>query len=283
MGKKIIKTLLVGLVILMAYPYFLIPVPSSPSSLLSINYETLTFQELGFSTSTYHYGDTFSLDINCSGSDIDYYEVKLFIHKNNQETTFTYWLNNGVSRSSGDYFGLGWRNITIEPGHFMNGTNKLFFTIYNSPKSDTVVRVGKYFTFFADSYIIISHENDVQTAISTSEESSSNIPVTTYSQDISGGFPIELLFGILLVSSLFIGVFLLYQQGYFIGRKQKMVFVPNSSTLRECMICKEEHTGDTPHMKCEQCGQLVCVDAFANMVKAGRKTCPYCEGKLTIV
>jgi hypothetical protein len=48
-----------------------------------------------------------------------------------------------------------------------------------------------------------------------------------------------------------------------------------------CQLCSVKHSAGTPRMQCESCGRFVCVEAFAEMVKVGRSSCPMCDGKLT--
>lgn len=61
-----------------------------------------------------------------------------------------------------------------------------------------------------------------------------------------------------------------------------MLFFTPKGPSYECMLCKDKHSAETPRMTCESCHQSTCIDGFSNMVKAGRKTCPYCEGKFSV-
>ncbi len=48
-----------------------------------------------------------------------------------------------------------------------------------------------------------------------------------------------------------------------------------------CAVCEQKHLAGTPRMQCEACGRNICVDSFSEMAKAGRMTCPMCDGKLS--
>ena len=50
-----------------------------------------------------------------------------------------------------------------------------------------------------------------------------------------------------------------------------------------CQLCSVKHAAGTPRMQCEQCGRNLCVESFSEMVKAGRTTCPMCDGILVSV
>ncbi|UCG02722.1 MAG: hypothetical protein JSW11_01775 [Candidatus Heimdallarchaeota archaeon] len=65
------------------------------------------------------------------------------------------------------------------------------------------------------------------------------------------------------------------------SRPHTLFFAPDGVSY-DCMLCKDKHTEDIPRMTCESCYQSICIDGFVDMVKVGRKTCPYCEGKLAI-
>ncbi|MHA2096467.1 MAG: hypothetical protein ACW98F_17750, partial [Candidatus Hodarchaeales archaeon] len=61
-------------------------------------------------------------------------------------------------------------------------------------------------------------------------------------------------------------------------------FTPSTSIVQPpfyCQLCSVKHSAGTPRMQCESCGRFVCVEAFAEMVKVGRSSCPMCDGKLT--
>ena len=47
-----------------------------------------------------------------------------------------------------------------------------------------------------------------------------------------------------------------------------------------CELCSIKHASGTPRMKCEVCSRYICVEAFVEMTKVGKATCPMCDGKL---
>ncbi len=67
-----------------------------------------------------------------------------------------------------------------------------------------------------------------------------------------------------------------------IGKRTE--YTPLSSSIQPpfyCQLCSVKHPAGTPRMQCESCGRFVCVEAFAEMVKVGRSSCPMCDGTLT--
>ena len=61
-------------------------------------------------------------------------------------------------------------------------------------------------------------------------------------------------------------------------------YTPSTSSIQPpfyCQLCSVKHPAGTPPMQCESCGRFVCVEAFAEMVKVGRSSCPMCDGALT--
>ncbi|MHA1541908.1 MAG: hypothetical protein ACTSQH_02910 [Candidatus Hodarchaeales archaeon] len=65
---------------------------------------------------------------------------------------------------------------------------------------------------------------------------------------------------------------------------KSLEFTPSTSSIQPpfyCQLCSVKHPAGTPRMQCESCGRFVCVEAFAEMVKVGRSSCPMCDGTLT--
>jgi hypothetical protein len=65
---------------------------------------------------------------------------------------------------------------------------------------------------------------------------------------------------------------------------KRVEFTPSSSSIQPpfyCQLCGVKHAAGTPRMQCESCGRFVCVEAFADMVKVGRSSCPMCDGTLS--
>lgn len=57
-------------------------------------------------------------------------------------------------------------------------------------------------------------------------------------------------------------------------------------SLFYCQLCETRHSGVTPRLQCESCGQYVCVDAFNEMRDAFQAfqqfqhSCPMCDGQM---
>ena len=67
---------------------------------------------------------------------------------------------------------------------------------------------------------------------------------------------------------------------------KKVEYTPSSSSIQPpfyCQLCSVKHLAGTPRMQCESCGRFVCVEAFAEMVKVGRSSCPMCDGTLSAI
>lgn len=278
--SRLEKLLIWGGVIFFLVGFF--PLTQNSANLEGAQFHTMTFGDLGYTTSIFQHGQQLIFEINCTGSNISFYDVTIHLHGSGDRVVVRYRVNGGTELDFGDFteHEPRWRKRTVNPGQFLNGSNELRFMIiaYNQDPDG-------YVTIFADSYLEIRNEYD--TAIQTSQDSltTGTEPLTTAISSRSSttdGF-----FGGLLVGGLVTGVMggagiLYYIRKRPSERRPHTLFFAPDGVSYDCMLCKDKHTEDIPRMTCESCYQSICIDGFADMVEVGRKTCPYCEGKLAI-
>lgn len=88
------------------------------------------------------------------------------------------------------------------------------------------------------------------------------------------------------VSSMKVEEPLVSEKGPDVVEAKAEYYVPDTTTIAPpfyCQLCSIKHPAGTPRMQCEACGRYLCVDAFADMAKVGRTSCPMCDGKLVTI
>ncbi|MFX0050070.1 MAG: hypothetical protein ACFFAJ_16180 [Candidatus Hodarchaeota archaeon] len=155
MGTRCITKILILLVAITVF--FSIKTPLSPTESYTnaCQYQAITFLSLGYETSTFRHNESVILEINCTGSAMNYYIAKIHLHGSGSRIVVRYIVNkNGELQDVG--FFNDWGNFTVGYWIFMEGSNQLKFDIV-AINADP----DGFITIFSDSYIEIFTENDI--------------------------------------------------------------------------------------------------------------------------
>ncbi|MFX1506632.1 MAG: RING finger protein [Promethearchaeota archaeon] len=250
------------------------------ASLLS----STTFYELGYNvTQTYYQDDSLTIQVNCSGSSVGLYSVKIYLHMTGEDILYSYVVNGGSLRSGGlkpgCSFFMGWQMSYLELGCFQEGTNTLRVLIKNCD-DDPLTTSSKYLTILTDSYIEI-YDGAVSHTLTGTEHTSETVFTSQRFSEVEyyppDGFFWGLMIGALVTGGVLIGWYLSHirkneGKSYIVPSK---TFFARTTTDHVCSICKQKVMSDQL-TKCPNCQKIFHKSHFAEAIKMTGK-CPLCK------